>query len=161
MNTIKLSYKKSDFFDEVYPVLEKFYSEATFLSDFNIGIIKYIAQKIGITTKFIKSSELIGIEGEKDYRLVQICKYLKCDNYLSPKGAASYINRKNKGGEFVLNGINLYYHDYSHPEYKQIHKGFVPYLGIYDLLFNVGFDNALDIIRKGRKDNIKYTDLEL
>ncbi len=159
LNTIKLNYKKSKFFNEVYPDIENVYFNATLLSDFNIKLIKLISRRIGINTTFINSSSLQNIEGQKDFRLVQICKALQIKKYLSPQGSAEYINEKQKGGEFVNNNIELYYHNYKHPQYKQLYNNFIPYLGVLDLLFNEGVDNSLDIIRSGRLNNIYYKDL--
>jgi hypothetical protein len=50
----------------------------------------------------------------------------------------------------------VYYHDYTHPVYEQLHGDFLPYMGIIDLLFNVGFQNSLEVIRSGRKEPIHY-----
>jgi len=159
LKTIEFNYKKSPHFQEVFNFLIKFYNNNYNLSTFNSLLITNISKKIGIQTKFIFASGLNNILGQKDHRLVNICKEINATEYLSPQGSAEYINEKNKGGEFVNNNIELFYHDYEHPIYPQLYGKFIPYMGIYDLLFNVGFDNALEIIQKGRKENIYYTDL--
>ena len=159
LNSIALNYKKSEYFNDVFEIIEGVYVKAIQLADFNIELIKLISNKIGITTEFINSSSLKDIKGQKDYRLVQICKAINSNIYLSPQGSANYINEVNKGGEFVKNNIDLYYHAYKHPIYKQLYSEFIPYIGIYDLLFNVGFKKSIDVIRAGRLDNIHYKDL--
>ncbi len=159
LRSIELNYKKAKSFESVFELLRNEYVEQVSLADFNINLIKTISRKIGIKTDFIRSSEIEGIIGQKDDRLVQICQALKINKYLSPQGSADYINETTKGGLFVSKEIDLFYHDYKHPEYQQLFKKFMPYTGIYDLLFNVGFDNALQIIRSGRKNNIHFTNL--
>lgn len=156
LQTIKQNYSKTKYFDDVYSFLVDIYDNKKLLHQLNKELIIGISKEIGISTKFIESSSLIGINGSKDSRLVSICKNIDTHYYLSPQGAATYINRNNKGGEFTNNDITLYYHDYRHPVYKQLYGDFIPYLGIYDLLFNEGFDNALRIIRTGRLENIHF-----
>ena len=152
LKTFFYTYQKTTFFKEVYPffedILKKEYSK---LSDLNGTIITEISNKIGIETKFWLSSNLKSLDKRKDARLVDICKELNCDSYLSTIGSSSYIEEKNPGGEFSNHNINLFYHNYSPVEYAQSFGGFEPYMSVVDLLFNEGFDNSLNIIRKGRK----------
>lgn len=90
--------------------------------------------------------------------LVNMCKGLGFSGYISPQGSAEYINESRNGGAFAENGIALYYHNYEHPAYKQLYGNFLPFMSIIDILFNEGFDNALDIIRSGRRQPIYYED---
>jgi hypothetical protein len=159
LKTIKQSYSKSPFYNEVYLFLENFFGhwfvmiDAVTLGQFNILLIGEIASRIGITdTKTHIISDYAGIEGTKDERLVNICKKFGCNNYLSPKGSSSYIEVNNPGGSFANSGITLMYQYYEHPTYPQLHGDFLPYMGIIDLLFNVGFENALEVIRSGHRD---------
>lgn len=159
LNSIKFNYKKSTNFEEVFHFLNDYYNESSnLLGEFNIELIKAISLRIGLKTKFINSSDLNNISGQKDTRLTQICKELQADTYLSPQGSSIYINEINRGGKFVENKIDLFYHNYSHPVYKQMFNDFIPYIGIYDLLFNEGFENALEIIQEGSRPNINYID---
>ncbi len=159
LNNIKFNYKKSTYFEEVFQFLNDYYCDSSnLLGEFNIELIKAISLRIGLKTKFINSSALNNISGQKDLRLTQICKTINADSYLSPPGSSTYINEINKGGKFVENKIDLFYHNYSHPVYKQMYEGFIPYMGIYVLLFNEGFENVLEIIRGGSKPHINYLD---
>ena len=63
---------------------------------------------------------------------------------------------KRTGGDFLNQNIKLFYHDFEHPLYMQVDNNFIPYLGIFDLIFNCGFDEALKKIRFGRKPNLNY-----
>jgi hypothetical protein len=47
------------------------------------------------------------------------------------------------------NNIKTYFHQYSHPEYKQRFNNFESFLSVIDLLFNEGAKNASVIIGKG------------
>lgn len=102
------------------------------------------------------SASELHVDGRKDSLLVNICHILKADSYLSAQGSAAYIEKDTAGGEFTKQEIELLYLNYEHPVYKQQGKNFIAYIGIYDLLFNVGFEEALAYIRKGNRENYSY-----
>ena len=154
--TIKMAYKKARFYEPTYTFLEELYSrQSESIGDFNSFVIMNIARKIGIETEFLKASNL-DASGKKDELLVNLCKKVGAEKYLSAQGSASYIEVDSPGGEFAINGVELFYQNYSHPEYRQLGNKFIPYIGIYDLLFNESFENALDIIRSGNREDIDY-----
>lgn len=156
LETIKIAYRKTEFFSRLFSLLEELYMhDYDSIGEFNSVIIKTIAKEIGINTEFLYSSKL-KIRGGKDKLLVDICKKLQANQYLSAQGSAVYIEAENPGGEFSRNGIQLYYQNYEHPRYKQQGKAFISFIGIYDLLFNEGFERALDIIRSGNREDIDY-----
>jgi len=157
IKSLETAYRKTDFFEEVFPFVESLINTDTVnLSEFNVQIIQSIANRIGITTDFCISSKLTDIQGIKDQRVVLICKAMNCNAYLSPKGAAEYIDREKPGGEFPQHNISLHYHEFEHPKYKQLYGEFLPYMSIVDLLFNEGFDKSLEIVRSGRRPSADY-----
>lgn len=156
LRSLFLSYKKAEYFNEIYPFVESLIKfDTDNLAEFTTNIIKKISQKIGIKSKFMIASSLKDINGVKDERLVSICRKIHCNTYISPRGSASYIEQKKPGGAFPENGIHLYYQNYESPIYKQLFPPFIPYLSIIDMLFNCGFKKALNIVRSDRK---KYYD---
>lgn len=151
LKNIYHAYRKAPFFQPVYAVVENaILHSGERLSEINIALIVAIARAMSIETRYVRSSGLSGIEGRKDTLLASICRSLQCDTYLSPRGAAAYIEEHSPGGALAQSGIRLIYQDYWHPEYKQMHDGFVPHLSVIDLLFNVGFGAAPGVIRSGR-----------
>jgi len=157
LKSIELNYRKAKFFDSVFPFVKNLIlNDFQFLGDFNINLIEKIKKAIGINTLTIRSSEISSVKGKKDELLANICKLLNADIYISPQGSAVYIEKETPGGAFVKRGIELYYHNYEHPVYNQLHGEFLPYMGIIDLLFNEGFENALDIIKEGRRKDFHY-----
>jgi len=137
-NKAKYFKKYSDFFEDVYK------REWVYLVDINIFLIEGIVKFLGINTIFIKSSTL-GIKGQKTDRLVNICKKLKADTYLSGTGAKQYIEEE----KFEKEGIKLLFQDFKHPVYHQLYSGFQPNMSIIDLLFNEG-ENGLNIMRNSK-----------
>ena len=155
LRSIELAYIKALFFKEVFPFIQDLVkSDETILSEFNIRIIEKVSTRIGISRELIKASQLKNISGQKDALLVSICNEIGCNYYLSVKGSAGYIERNSPGGELVKNGISLFYKNYEHPSYNQLHGNFIPYLSVIDLLFNYGFDSSLEVIKKGRRNSI-------
>tara|TARA_B100000900_G_C20601050_1_gene725609 strand:- start:333 stop:1073 length:741 start_codon:yes stop_codon:yes gene_type:complete len=148
--TLQNSYRKSKNYFEVIDWFENvIFNNFNFVSEMNIYLIKQICSKIGIETKFINSSDLKSSEGKKDIRLVKICKELNVKAYLSPIGSSAYIELNSPGGEFTKNDIKLNYQNYKHPIYSQLYGDFISHMSIVDLLFNVGFNDSLSIIRSG------------
>jgi len=152
LKSIYSNYRKSAYFDSVYPYIESLIlSEEHMLSTFNISLIKSISSKLGIETNFVLSSEMSGIGGVKDDRLVDICNRLEASQYLSPVGSAGYLEQHTPGGAISREGIELYYHQFEHPVYKQMFGEFLSHMSILDMLFNCGFEDSLELIRSGRK----------
>ncbi len=124
----------------------------------NEKFICEISERTGITTEFIFSKSLPDLQGAKDDLVAEICLSNNCNEYLSALGSGAYIEKDAPGGAIVQNNISLYYHQFEHPVYIQMGKSFIPYLSTIDLLFNHGFNSALEIIRGGRKKPLDYLD---
>lgn len=73
-------------------------------------------------------------------------------HYPSAIGSRGYIEENNLFKEY---GIELYYQNYAHPQYRQLYGGLIPYMSILDLLFNQG-ERSLQILRTGQRENIAF-----
>ena len=93
---------------------------------------------------------------ERGQRIVKICQAINCNTYISPIGAASYIEQDNPGGYFPAHGIELMYQHYEHPTYNQLYGNFISHMGIIDVLFNHGFKEGRGNIQSGRRQLIHY-----
>jgi hypothetical protein len=151
IRTLEQNYKKSEFFDETIDFIKEIVLfETNYLSIYNINIIKKISQKIGIKTDIlILSDTSYRATLNKGELVFDICKYFETTEYVSPLGAKDYLEEYHN--IFFRNSVGISYQQYIHPYYRQFGDDFIPYLGIFDLLFNVGFENSLSIIRSGRK----------
>lgn len=151
LKSIQASYAKAKYFNRYYNFFREIYSQSTEkLIDFTIPIIMLEKEILGIKREVVKASE-IGVEGSKVELIVDICKKVNADEYLSPPGSEEYINEViSKNDVFKKNNIKLEYQKYIPQEYTQLWGEFIPYLSAIDLIFNEG-ENALPIIRSGRK----------
>lgn len=151
------NYSKAPFFDKYKWIIDDLYKKNvwTNLSSFNIYTTKLISDFLGIKTNFVNSKD-INTTGTKDDKLIEICKKVKGDVYLSGPAAKDYIIEQ----KFIDNGIKLEYINYEYPRYKQQYKPFNHFVTILDLIFNVG-DKAPYYIWGWRKDKgeIEYDTL--
>lgn len=131
-NYSKAKYFKnySDFFSEVYK------RNWTKLNDINYFLLPYLLQQLNIKTKIIKSSDL-NIKGEATERLVNVCKEIGADTYLTGDYAAGvYLDVD----VFKKNNIEVVPQNWKAPKYNQLFldADFIYDLSIIDLLFNEG-----------------------
>lgn len=142
--TIYLNYKKAPFFNEYKDFFEQLYAKKWGkLADLNEEIICYLFEKLGINIPVYKSSDY-NFNGAKTDLLIEMCRELKADTYLSGVGAkeAGYVMEE----EFKKRGPSHIFSDFQHPIYGQKFKPFIPYMSIIDLLFNHG-EMSKQIIR--------------
>lgn len=134
LESIKFSYQKARNFSIFYPELERIYiQEYTFLLDLNMRLIEFGAKALGLTPRFLFSSEM-GIDIGRVESLIEICKQNRITNYFSPIGSKGYIEQNDI---FFSNSIKLTYQNYSHPQYPQLHyPDFISHLSFIDFLFN-------------------------
>lgn len=145
LKSIELNYSRAPHYKEHQPFFADLYGKETrTIADVNTLFIEYLKTALGINAKLVRSSEL-NIRTASTRRLVDICKALGGDTYLSGAGGAEYLDET----MFSSSGIALEYQDYKHPVYKQVFEGFEPYMSVIDLLFCEG-DNSLNVIRGGR-----------
>jgi len=147
IKSIYYSYKKSNFFDEVFPIIEELIlTDTILLAELNIKIIKTLYSRIFGEKKFIDSSELMFKYNDKLDRILQICHLVNATEYFSPGGSLSYLESMSYKERFNNESIKIKFQKYLPKEYPQSNTEFIPYLSIIDLLFNVGFDEAKIII---------------
>jgi len=152
--TIKHAYKKSKFYEWIFPefeeIIELFLLGNNQLVELNTKLIIFFLTKLNITVDIILSSDLKKIGNRGEY-VADLCSQINSNNYLSPAGSENYL--KEDIIFFKNRKIKIFLHRYSHPIYKQIYNksniNFIPYLSVIDLLFNHGPD-SLNIIKSGR-----------
>jgi len=138
LNALTYAYTKTPFFASYQPWLASVYERKDeFLADFTIDTTVELAGMLGITgTKFMRSSEIPGINGQKTDRLVQILQHVGARHYISGPSARNYI----EGEKFDKAEITLEFMEYDYPEYPQLHPPYDSFVTVLDLLFMVGKD---------------------
>lgn len=142
---IETNYRRAPFFGEYFPYLEEIYEKHwETLIDINIASLKGILQLFSINKEMLLASE-IPTRDDPQGRLIDLCKAVGADTYLSGRDGPKYMNMK----AFEEAGIKVIIQDFKHPVYPQPYGGFEPNLSSIDLLFNCG-ENGIEIIRNER-----------
>ena len=137
-------YNKAKFFHLYKDYFENLYKkEWEDIFELNFETIKQVLDWLDIKVKIIVESEL-DIPGQSTERLVNVCKKLGADTYISGIGGKRYLDEK----LFKNNNVNLQYQNYTSISYNQnLSKSFIPNLSIVDLLFNEGTDGSQEILK--------------
>jgi hypothetical protein len=144
--TLVQNYRKAPHFAEILPLAEKAYQGSwEKLIDLDMFFTLEIMKTLGIERNIYYSSSL-GIEGDRNTRLIEICRHFGADHFYEGKAGESYIDLD----LFKKSGIQVIFQDYAHPVYSQLYGDFIPYLSTIDLLFNHGSE-SLEIIISQRK----------
>ncbi len=139
LKTIFFNYKKAPHFEEKYGKLATFYHNdyygiegLTSLSEVCWRSLDFWCQQLSLgIPRPIKSSELF-VTGTKSELVLNICKHLNADKYLSGPFGRDYLD----DDAFRKAGIEVVYHDYQHPTYPQLWGDFIPNMGVVDYWMN-------------------------
>ncbi|MCS7171278.1 MAG: WbqC family protein [Aquificaceae bacterium] len=146
--TMEINYRRAQYFKDYYEDLVQIMKLNNHkLADLNISIIKFIMDALNIKTQVVLASQL-GVKGKRSELLLNICEELGAKEYLSQFGSHVYL--LNDIHIFLEKGIDVYFHNYEHPEYSQLYPPFIPYLSVIDLLYNEG-PNSYNIIISGSR----------
>jgi len=149
LKTIEQSMGRAGHYKLAYSIVRDGFDECKgSLADLNIRIIEAIAKASNIKTKMVRASSLEVRHGERVTRLVEICREVGADSYISPTGAQAYLEGDTT---FHEAGIGLHFMNYEHPEYPQLFPPFVPYIGAIDALANVGPSAFAELAKSGVK----------
>ncbi|HHT9137228.1 MAG TPA: WbqC family protein [Candidatus Wunengus sp. YC60] len=142
LNALVYNYSKAPFFKEHQSFFEETFSNHwEYLVEINVHIIKYLNRALGINKEIVLASRL-SLSEEPTRRLVDICKHVQADTYLSGKDGAKYMNFD----AFAQADIQVIFQDFHHPAYSQLHEPFETFMSVIDLLFNHGH-RSMEIIR--------------
>jgi len=139
--TLQANYSKASFFNDYSDFFEYFYKNCEHsLNSLISESTNHLLTSLDIKTECVSSSEFFP-QAKKSELILELCKKTGATCYLSGPFGRDYLNAQ----EFEDAGIELRFHDYSHPQYKQVYEGFEPYMSIIDLLFNHG-SKSLEIL---------------
>jgi hypothetical protein len=138
LKKIRNSYTNAPFFHLYKGKLEEVYGrDWGLLFELDLELVKAAAGWLGINVKIVKESEL-QVGGTSTDRLINACKAVGADTYVSGIGGKNYMDE----ASFTKSGLRVVYQDYHPAPYSQrFTKTFVPDLSIVDLLANMGPDS--------------------
>lgn len=147
--SLSQSYARAPFFERYREALAERYRQCEglpYLSAVNRTMIEFIVEAIGVSTRIADAADYRA-DGDRNERLVHLCRTLGATVYVSGPSARSYLNLEAFDGA----GVAVEFVDYSsYRPYAQVHGGeFEPSVSMLDLLFNVG-DQALSYMQCGK-----------
>jgi hypothetical protein len=129
--------------------------DATRLVDASGATIRFLAERLGVATPILVSSEL-GLEarfraqhGDAAGATERIAAYLEM------LGATELVEGESGRAYFDValferRGLRVHFHHYEHPTYAQLHGPFVSHLSAIDLLLNEGEEGARRVLHSAR-----------
>lgn len=133
--SIQLAYQKAPFFKDYIGDLEALLigGEHATLSALNLEMLRYFMKSLAIDTPIVKASDY-AFSGAKSDLVLDMCLQLKANVYIFGAQGRNYADTD----KFRARGVEPVFQDYRHPEYRQLHGPFLPYMSVIDLLFNEG-----------------------
>ena len=144
--SLQLGYKSAPCFLQLEELINDYLIRKQWnsLKDLNQYLIKTIATKIGITTKFEDSTKY-NLTGDRVTRLLNLIKQTGASAYISGPSAKNYLDGYEK--VFHENNIELSYKFYpDYKEYKQLSVPFEQHVSIVDIIANINYNNIQDFI---------------
>ncbi|MBW7452499.1 WbqC family protein [Paenibacillus sepulcri] len=137
--SLQASYSKAPFWgmyrDELFQLYEQ---NCSTLLEVNQLFFTYLIKKMSITTKIIHLSDL-NINAKKADLVLQACKDVNAEIYISGTGSKAYLNEE----IFRQEGIRIDYQPSIPPSYDQFHGDFIDGLSIIDMLMNVRLEEIV------------------
>lgn len=135
LRTIEQSYRRAPHFDEAFALYRAELERHETPVELNIGLIEAFSSYLGITTRRLRLSELLPSFGSKAQLIVDVCRAVEADVYLSGTGGGRDYNDEEL---LSRHGIELQYDVYEPEPYAQLWGPFESRLSIIDVLFNCG-----------------------
>ena len=131
------------YFDEFVNVYSSNFST---LSELNLALMRFMFDKLGISTQIVLASSL-NVSGSKTDLLVNILEEVGAEKYISGCSGKDYL-------ELDKFSIPVEFQNFKHPVYTQYGKStFTPYLSVVDALFNVSGEITNIINHANGKEN--------
>lgn len=139
LKTLNSFYVGTPYFESYIYDLTKIYNQSKWqkIMDLDIELLKWIFNILSINVDIIFSSSL-NSENSKTQRLIDICKSLEGDIYISGIGGKNYLDVN----LFEKNDLKVVFQNFNHPVYPQKFQPFIPNLSIIDAIFNCGSENV-------------------
>jgi hypothetical protein len=147
IRTLTHTYRKARAYKSVSPwlfeLLQTTAEQEELLSRINVRILRAIAERLGIATQILQSSDIIARDAliaiDKNARTLALCREVGATCYLSGPAAKVYLDVDSLNAH----GIDVAWMSYDgYRHYPQLWGDFLPQVSIVDLLLNTGDEAA-------------------
>jgi len=144
--TLKQAYAKAPYLQEMLSLVEAvFGSGAETLSELSASSMEAMATYLGLEKpKTIQWSSKLLVSGSGWPRVLEMCRSLGAERYVTGLGALKYLDHET----FEKEGIPVEYMAYEKAPYPQLHGDFTPFVSGLDLIANCG-RSGCEFIRSG------------
>lgn len=141
--SIYFNYKKARYFDVYAESLGALYRrEWHLLTSVAEATVRWLVAILQLPVRTVRASEL-GATGVGNHLLLDICRRVGADVYLSGKSGRKYLDLDG----FRDEGISVLFQDFVHPTYRQVFDPFMPGMAAIDMVFSCG-PETLDLLRR-------------
>ncbi len=136
------NYSKAPFFRHYIDFFEDVYAKNwQLLADLNVHLIDLIREMLGVKKGQAVLASNLQLSDDPTDRLIDVCKTLGGDIYLSGQDGARYMDLD----RFKQSRVEVIVQNFKHPVYSQLYGDFQSHLSVVDLLFNCGPDSLRTI----------------
>ncbi len=140
---IRQNYIHAPYFQHYFPVLESIYTQDyRNLIELNMKLIHFFWAALELKTE-LKLQSHLGIKGKGTKLLINICKELQADCYLTFPVVQKYLDLE----EMTQNRIQVTIANFHPPIYPQLWGDFIYNLSTLDLLLNCGLKSSEIILK--------------
>ena len=135
-NALVTNYSRAPYFNQYAPELSAILAkEWTHLWELDMALIQWVMDVLQIHKPIVYLSTL-AVEGSKSELLINACKAVGANTYLSGSGGKRYMDL----AAFTTAGIDILWQEFTYPCYEQVFPelDFVPNLSILDTIFCCG-----------------------
>ena len=144
LRTIELNYRRTPYFDEVFPLVDELVTTPTeSLADYNEHGVRRIAGELGIdASKIVRSSEIPTHEHGTDL-LIELTRAVGGTAYMCGRDAPRLYQDDAK---FSERGVELVHQSFEDPTYSQPVDAPVHGLSVVDALMNCGLAGTRELV---------------
>ena len=142
LKSIYMNYRKSTYFDDLYPKLELLYqTEYERFSELAYVHLEFWLNELQINTRVVKAS-MTTVKSKKSALILDLCEQFGAKKYISGAQGINYLDEQS----FKRKSIGIEYQDYKHPIYPQLFGEYIPNLAVVDYWMNT---HQIDLITGG------------
>ena len=127
--TIRHNYCKAKYWDDIKWLVH----DCVFRPQSTLDSVSCNLSLLPLLTTVYRQSKL-GVTGEKQDLIINLCKYFKADAFLFGRNGREYVDE----AYFRAQGIKPLFQEFTYPIYRQFGEDFIPGLSIVDMLFHCG-----------------------
>lgn len=149
LKSIELAYKKAPYFEEYFaPLRDLLAQEFELLTELNTQMLELFLRQLGIAVPIVRATDY-DFAGKKSDLVLDMCLELGASDYVFGSQGRNYADVE----KFLRAGVKPYFQEYQHPQYRQLHGAFEPYMSVIDLLFNEG-SGSLQVLMSGNVTSV-------